>query len=128
MIYIYLNGNKVLYSKIKPPNIEEYITLKRMIPIPCKKGYKANLKADFKTEKCWFELEEIPLTPIQEKEKELKTLKDKLESSFDLLIRFLEGDLSVTEYAETKIKRHELRTKIKALEAELFVLKGENDE
>ena len=128
MVYIYSNGNNITYTRTKPQNVENYITLKRMLPIPHKNGYIPKLKADFNSKKCWFELEEIPLTPIQEKENELKTLKEKLESSFDLLIRFLEGDLSVTEYAETKLKRYELRTKIRAVESELLALKGEKNE
>lgn len=127
MIYIYENGNTITYTRNKPQNTEKYIVLKRMLPIPQKNGYKAKLKANFETQKCWFEFEKIPPTPIEKRETEIQELKSKLQNSFDLLIRFLEGDLDITEYAETKKERQQIRAKIKELEAELIALKGEND-
>ena len=127
MVYIYKNENNIIYTRKKPQNIEKYIILKRMLPIPQKKGYITKLQADFETQKLWFEFEKIPPTPLEEKQTELQELKDTLQNSFDLLIRFLEGDLSLSEYAETKSERQQIRARIKKLEAELVALKGENN-
>ena len=102
MIYIYENENTITYTRNKPQNTEKYIVLKRMLPIPRKNGYKAKLKANLEIQKCWFEFEKVPLTPIEKRETEIQELKSKLQNSFDLLIRFLEGDLDIAEYAETK--------------------------
>lgn len=67
MVYIYENENKVIYTRNKPESIEKYMVLKRMIPIPQKRGYKAILKADFKNNTCWFELVATDLKNKEEK-------------------------------------------------------------
>ena len=127
MVYIYKNENNIIYTRKKPQNVQECIILKRMLPIPQKNGYITKLKADFETQKLWFEFEKIPPTPFEEKETELQELKSNLQNTFDLLIRFLEGDIDISEYTETKKERQRIRGRIKTLEAEISALKGEND-
>lgn len=127
MVYIYKKENNIIYTRKKPQNVQECIILKRMLPIPQKNGYITKLKADFETQKLWFEFEKIPPTPFEEKETELQELKSNLQNTFDLLIRFLEGDIDISEYTETKKERQRIRGRIKTLEAEILALKGEND-
>lgn len=76
MIYIYEHENKIVYTKNKPESIEKYMVLKRMIPIPQKRGYKAILKADFKNNTCWFELKKTLSTDLKNKEEKINLYEE----------------------------------------------------
>ena len=106
-----------------PNNVEKYFELKRMIPIPFKKGYISKLKADFDNKKCWFELEKIPPTELEVKLQEEEKLNKQLQSSFDILLQFLEGEISITEYAKTQLDRKNIRNKIKTIREEINKIK-----
>lgn len=95
-----------------------------MIPVPFKRGYIPKLRADFENKKCWFELEKIPPTELELKQKEEENLNKELQSTFDILLQFLEGEISLTEYAKTQLERKNIRNKIKAIREEINKIKA----
>lgn len=67
------------------------------------------------------------LSKLEEKQEQIRLLREELRNSNQTLLDFLEGEISVTDYAETKLKRQSIRKEMKKIEAELLTLKGENN-
>lgn len=61
---------------------------------------------------------------IFEKLKKIGQLKRKLSATDYLAIKYAEGEITISEYSETKEQRRQWRAEINALETEIKRLKG----
>lgn len=90
-------------------------------------GYE-NYKVEKENDRVSFSKVEKILTELERKKQELEELKRQITESNQTLLDFLEGEITMTEYAETKIKRKSLREQIKTLEAQIKLLSKNGDD
>lgn len=69
MWYIYEQNGCIDYLKDTRPS-ENSIELERMIPMPNKEGFESVLRADFKSQRVWYDL--VPLPPTLQQVKAAK--------------------------------------------------------
>lgn len=74
MIYIYNNNGVIATQRDVAPQ-SQYIALERMIPQPVKQGYEAVLKADFNTNRVWFDMVSLPLTLEEVRDQVINSIK-----------------------------------------------------
>jgi hypothetical protein len=58
MVYVYEIDGQLMVIRNTQPQVEKVIQLDRMPPMPYQNGYMAILRADFDTQKVWYELVE----------------------------------------------------------------------
>lgn len=79
-------------------------------------------KVDIVENNISFSIFEEVLSEIESKKQQLRDAISELRNTNQTLLDFLEGEISIVDYAETKLKRRNLRTNIKKLEIEIAEL------
>lgn len=83
-----------------------------------------NYKIEKENEKIKYSKIEKILSKLEESEQLLAKYKEELKATSYILLDFLEGELTASDYSATKKKRQTLRQEIKALEKQILGLKG----
>lgn len=117
-----LEKDKLLIAHHDAVEAREAVYVDRIVPEESgfPSVYKDLVSSAVEAKEAWDEYEDIQIfVPYTEKElaeHEIRILKGKLSETDYQAIKYAEGEMTAEEYAETKAKRSEWRTKINELE------------